>query len=123
MCAIISPINEVVVIKKIFDWSFYKNDELVEQYKNLKISDNTYLVNNELKLIKDNGYILERTNADYKIIIDFKIKKCTINLLKDNLFTEINLLETEIVDKEDNLTIIYKLDDEEINKLVIDLKE
>lgn len=118
-----SPINEVVVIKKIFDWSFYKNDELVEQYKNLKISDNTYLVNNELKLIKDNGYILERTNADYKIIIDFKIKKCTINLLKDNLFTEINLLETEIVDKEDNLTIIYKLDDEEINKLVIDLKE
>lgn len=118
-----SPINEVVVIKKMFDWSFYKNDELIESYKNLKISDNTYIINKELKLIKNKGYILKRINDDYKVVIDFQNKTCTINLLKENLFTEINLLETEIVDKEDKLTIIYKLDDDESNKLVIDLKE
>ena len=118
-----SPINEVIVIKKTFNWSFYKNGELIESYKNLKISDNTYTVNKELKLLKKEGYILERLTDDYKVIIDFQNKTCTINFIKENLFTKINLLEIEIVDKEDKLTIIYKLDDDETNKLVIDLKE
>lgn len=121
--AIMSPIKEVVIIKKFFDWYFYKNDELIESYNNLEMIDNTYLVNENLKLIKDKGYILERINDDYKIVIDFKTKTCTINLTKEKMFMEINLLETEIVDKEDKLTIIYKLDDDEINKLIVNLKE
>lgn len=119
-----SPIKEVILIKKNFNWSFYKNNELIEEYKNLKIIDNTYQVNEKLKLIKeDNCYKLERLNDDYKVTIDFKNKTCTIELLQENVFTSINLLEIEIVDKEDKLTIIYMLDDEERNKLVIDLKE
>lgn len=121
--AIMSPIKEVVIIKKFFDWYFYKNDVLIESYKNLEMIDNTYLVNENLKLIKDKGYILERINDDYKIVIDFKTKTCTINLTKEKMFMEINLLETEIVDKEDKLTIIYKLDDDEKNKLIVNLKE
>lgn len=118
-----SPINEVIIINKVFDWYFYKNDELIETYKNLKVIDNTFLVNNELKLIQDEGYVLERKNNDYEIIINFKNKICTINLFKENLFTEFKLLDAEIVDKEDKLTIIYKLDEEEMNKLIIELKE
>ena len=55
--------------------------------------------------------------------IDFSNKICSINLLNEKLLTEINLLDLEIVDKDDNITIIYKLDEDEINKLVISLKE
>ena len=80
-----SPIKEVILIKKNFNWSFYKNDELIEEYKNLKIIDNTYQVNENLKLIKeDNCYKLERLNDDYKVTIDFKNKTCTIELLQEN---------------------------------------
>lgn len=124
MYAIISPIKEVISIKKYFNWSFYKNDELIEEYKNLKIINNTYKINDNLMLItENNSYKLERINDDYHITIDFKNKNCTIKFLKENLFTEIPLLESEIVDKEDKLTIIYMLDEEERNNLVIDLKE
>ena len=56
-------------------------------------------------------------------MIDYNKKLCTIKFLNDNLFTEIDLLDLEIVDKDDNITIIYSLDEEETNKLVISLKE
>lgn len=81
-------------------------------------------MNENLQLInKNNSYILERKTEEYKIKIDFLNKTCSINLLNENLLTEIELLDLEIVDKDDNITIIYKLDEDEINKLVISLKE
>ena len=40
--AIISPINEVVYINRLFCWSFFKNDKLIEKYDNLFKEDNTY---------------------------------------------------------------------------------
>lgn len=122
--AIISPINEVVYINRLFCWSFFKNDKLIEKYDNLFKEDNTYKVNNNLKLIKkDKSYILERITDEYKLLFDFNKELCTIDLLNENLYTEIKLLDLEIVDKDDNITIIYKLDKEETNKLIISLKE
>ena len=119
-----SPINEVRYIKNYFSWSFYKNDELIESYDNLIRKNKIYKVDNNLQLIKEkNNYILERITDDYKIIFDYNKKLCTIDFLNENLFTEISLLDLEIVDKDDNITIIYKLDEEETNKLVISLKE
>ena len=122
--AIISPIIEVVYIKTNLSWSFYKNEELVERYDNIIKVENSYKVNENLSLTYEkNSYILERKTEEYKIIIDFSNKICSINLLNEKLLTEINLLDLEIVDKDDNITIIYKLDEDEINKLVISLKE
>ena len=111
-------------IKTNFIWLFYKNDELIEKYDNVRKNQYSYKVNENLQLInKNNSYILERKTEEYKIKIDFLNKTCSINLLNENLLTEIELLDLEIVDKDDNITIIYKLDEEETNKLVISLKE
>ena len=111
-------------IKTNFIWLFYKNDELIEKYDNVRKNQYSYKVNENLQLInKNNSYILERKTEEYKIKIDFLNKTCSINLLNENLLTEIELLDLEIVDKDDNITIIYKLDEDEINKLVISLKE
>lgn len=122
--AIISPINEVIFIKRRFDWLFYKNNELIEEYHNKLISKNIFEINDTLKLyLKDKKYILEKIDNEYKIIFNFTDKICLIELLKENLKTEINLLSSEIIDKGNKITIIYMLEETEINKLVINLKE
>lgn len=114
----------MISLKNNFEWLFYKNDDLIEEYKNLKIINNRYIVNNNLSLFKLNDdFYLERNEEDYKIKIDFFNKLCYIYIKREKLDLEIPLLETEIVDKEDKITIIYKLDEEETNKLIINLKE
>lgn len=111
-------------MKKYFDWSFYKNEELIEQYKNVERVSNEFIINENLKLVKDNNNLmLIKLTNEYNITVDFINKICIIKLPSEDLLTEINLLEVEIVDKEDKLTIIYMLDNEEKNKLIIDLKE
>lgn len=111
-------------MKKYFDWSFYKNEKLIETYKNIEKDSNEFVVNDNLKLVKDNNKLmLIKITDEYNITIDFITKICSIKLPNEDLLTEINLLELEIVDKEDKLTIIYMLDNEEKNKIVIDLKE
>lgn len=124
MYAIIIAIKEVIAIKTHFNWLFYKNDKLIEEYKNLKIFNDIYEVSNNLKLLKENNnYILKRTGADYEVTINFNNKLCCINFFKENIITELELLQLEIVDKKDKLTIIYMLDIDETNKLVLELKE
>ena len=77
------------------------------------------------KILEDDDYntdVIDNNLFEYKSR-NFITKICSIKLPNEDLLTEINLLELEIVDKEDKLTIIYMLDNEEKNKIVIDLKE
>lgn len=114
----------MISLENNYEWLFYKNETLIEEYKNLKIINNRYIVNDNLSLLKSaNEIYLERKDEEYKIKIDFVNNFCFIHMNKENMDLKIPLLETEIVDKEDKITIIYKLDEEETNKLIINLKE
>ena len=55
--------------------------------------------------------------------MDFSQKKLKFFLIKENVSTEAELLYSEVVDKHDNITIIYKLDEQFTYKIVISLKE
>ncbi len=104
-------------------WNFYQDDLLVET-NDVTFQGNKYMVNENLYLLRnDNNYTFIKNELDYNIVMDFSQKKIKFFLIKENVSTEAELLYSEVVDKHDNITIIYKLDEQVTYKIVISLKE
>ena len=111
-------------IKKHIDWILFNNKKKILEYKNVvcEINNNCWHFNedgNIINIIDLNKNIYQRESDDYILQVDFKKKKYYLTLRgkeKNTLFT-MNL-ECASIEKEEDIHLKYKIDDEEKEILI-----
>lgn len=101
----------------MFDWKLYQNEQLIEEYLNLKIMDDVYKVNDNLHFDKKGNKVIKKTE-EHILEIDLNNNLITVKL--DNYEGTLSLYKSNIIDNDNEIVISYQVSNEEpINKIVI----
>ena len=102
----------------MFDFSFFQNDVLINEYEGLSYESETFVT--EDITYNHNDKKLTRITDEYNFIIDLENNELLLKIPDNNYEGSVKLLKSSIEEKDNNINIIYQVDESEpINKIII----
>ena len=106
---------------------FYKNNQLISTYHNIKCEHHLYEIKDEevlMKITTKPDLIIIRENNEYYFKLDIKKNTCIYKLKDYNLTYDIDIIKTSFKEEKDEIIIEYELNtDDSVVKLVIKNEE
>ncbi|MBR1679086.1 MAG: hypothetical protein IJ704_00370 [Bacilli bacterium] len=103
-------------MKQILNFSLYQENHkiLEEQLKGEWNQSQIYFQQKEMNHILDlKEETFLRENEDYSFFLDFKNKKCHLNLKKENNTLQVNVIYAIILQNKNEIELSYKIETQE----------
>ncbi len=95
----------------MYSWTLYNDDDLIEAFNGVILKDGVFFVNDDLSFDL-NDLVIHRKSDDNIIFINLKKRSLTVKLLNEDAVLETSIFDSKIDQKNDEVVICYKVDNE-----------